>query len=79
MIEIEIDCRAFERWAEELHAAIDQVPYALALAMNQMPGLVHQGSCAIPRIKQAYGPPGTIASKITAGAGEAACIFQTPS
>jgi hypothetical protein len=35
MIDIEIDCRAFERRAKELHAAIDQVPYALALAMNQ--------------------------------------------
>ncbi len=35
MIELEIDCSAFERRAKELHAQIDQVPYALALAMNQ--------------------------------------------
>lgn len=34
MIDLEIDCRAFERRAKELHAQIDQVPYALALAMN---------------------------------------------
>ena len=35
MIDLEIDCRAFERRAKELHAQIDQVPYALALAMNK--------------------------------------------
>jgi hypothetical protein len=35
MIDLEIDCSAFERRAKELHAQIDQVPYALALAMNQ--------------------------------------------
>jgi hypothetical protein len=35
MIDLEIDCRAFEKRADELHAQIDQVPYALALAMNQ--------------------------------------------
>ena len=34
MIDFEIDCSAFEKRAKELHAQIDQVPYALALAMN---------------------------------------------
>jgi hypothetical protein len=34
MIDLEIDCRAFEKRAKELHGQIDQVPYALALAMN---------------------------------------------
>jgi hypothetical protein len=34
MIDLEIDCSAFERRAKELHGQIDQVPYALALAMN---------------------------------------------
>jgi hypothetical protein len=35
MIELQIDTSSFERRAKELHAQIDQVPYALALAMNQ--------------------------------------------
>ena len=35
MISLEIDCSAFERRAKELHGQIDQVPYALALAMNE--------------------------------------------
>jgi hypothetical protein len=35
MIELKIDTSAFERRAKELRAQIDQVPYALALAMNQ--------------------------------------------
>jgi hypothetical protein len=34
MIDLQIDCSAFERRANELHAQIDQVPHALALAMN---------------------------------------------
>lgn len=32
---IEIDVSAFERRAKEMHAQIDQVPYALALSMNK--------------------------------------------
>ncbi|HLH95028.1 MAG TPA: hypothetical protein VKW08_07910 [Xanthobacteraceae bacterium] len=35
MIDLVIDTRDFELRAKELHAQIDQVPYALALAMNQ--------------------------------------------
>jgi hypothetical protein len=35
MIDLQIDCGSFEKRAKELHAQIDQVPYALALAMNQ--------------------------------------------
>lgn len=35
MIDFEIDTRAFEKRAKELHGQIDQVPYALALAMNR--------------------------------------------
>lgn len=35
MIDLQIDCSAFERRAKELHAQIDQIPYALALAMNR--------------------------------------------
>jgi len=35
MIDLQIDCGAFERRAKLLHAQIDQVPYALALVMNR--------------------------------------------
>lgn len=35
MIELTIDTRAFEKRAKELDGQIDQVPYALALAMNR--------------------------------------------
>jgi hypothetical protein len=33
-MDFEIDCKAFERRAKELHGTIDQVPFALAQAMN---------------------------------------------
>jgi hypothetical protein len=33
-MDFEIDCKAFERRAKELHGTIDQVPFALAKAMN---------------------------------------------
>ena len=35
MIELEIDTNAFAKRAVEMHAQIDQVPFALALAMNR--------------------------------------------
>ena len=34
MIAIEFDIKDFERKAQQLHAAVDQVPYALSRAMN---------------------------------------------
>lgn len=42
MIDIHIDLREFERKASELGAAIDQVPFALALAMTEAAEIAKQ-------------------------------------
>lgn len=42
MIDIQFDLSEFERKAKQLHAAIDQVPFALALAMTEAATITKQ-------------------------------------